>query len=187
MVQPSPQPQTQLPTTDTDQSLLQQPEQPPVLEESPEPRIPQPQLVTSTTVYQPPSQGPRTEPVLRRSTRPRAETQRMNVGSWQGQSYDAASAASDIQLYGSGMLPYGWQYPLAPASMTAPSSVGPYYGLHHSVPGGGWGISGYGWSSSDVQSALQTKYWPGTGSRPLYTDWAKTGQPHPKFSGHSGW
>ena len=43
MVQPSPQPQTQLPTTDTDQSLLQQPEQPPVLEETPEPRIPEPQ------------------------------------------------------------------------------------------------------------------------------------------------
>ena len=62
-------------------------------------------------------------------------------------------AVHDVSIYqGSKLLgPHGTSY----FNNTAPHSVAHYHGLHHVVPGGGGGISGYA-----LPSIYQTMYWP---------------------------
>ena len=72
---------------------------------------------------------------------------------------------------------------MAPPMMTAPYSVGHAFGLHHTVPGGGGGISGYGWPSGDPwnrQNHFQTQ--------PTYVNnsWASFGQPGQAQLGYYG-
>ena len=108
------------------------------------------------------------EPVgPRRSTRARAEPERLNIQSWGGQSYNAGVDQIGQQQYGNGQHSYPansvmWQGPNFPYQYfhTAPYSVGHPPGLHPSVPGGGGGITGYGLPSNHMQSGYQTKYWP---------------------------
>ena len=111
------------------------------------------------------------EPVgQRRSTRARVEPERLNIQSWAGQSYSAGVGhdvhqqqagddwytgtypANDVRWYGT-TPPYQY-FPMPPYL------VGHLHGLHHSVAGGGGGITGYGLPSKQMQSIYQTKYWP---------------------------
>ena len=140
---------------------------------------------------------PQDPPVVRQSTRSRQEPQRLNIGSWNSKSYDAPAMSSQAVLpghgswYPGGMVSYpssnGWLYhaddlqQVVSPMMTAPYSVGHTFDLHHNVPGGGGGITEYGWPSG-TQSHFQTQ--------PTYVNnsWAgpaQSGQPVPRYSGYS--
>ena len=133
----------------TPQVIVQQDSHPVVqprvtVESEPVPTEPLPsvpdQIVIPQQDYQPVN-GPAGEPVLRRSTRTKVEPQRLNVESWQGKSYDDSGAASLVGPYAPGTLVHGNSVyyptqPLAYSGITAPSSVGHTFGLHHPVPGG---------------------------------------------------
>ena len=86
----------------------------------------------------------------RRSTRDRAEPERLNIQSWGGQSYNAGVGQVGQQQYGTGLHNYPpnsflWKGPSLPYQYfnTAPYSVCHPPGLHPSVPGGGGAITGY--------------------------------------------
>ena len=132
--------------------------------------VPQPTQAQPAQLPQDPAQHPQAvqeQPVLRRSARPKVEPQRLNIGSWKGQTYVSeeagdgvlrdvgavhnVSAYQDPRLLG--------QHGTNHFSITAPHSVAHYHGLHHSVPGGGGDISGYALPSSVMPSSYQPKYW----------------------------
>ena len=116
------------------------------------------------------SQIPLTEPGgLRRSSRTKAEPERLNIKSWSGQSYDSG-------LEQTPGIHYAAPYPLIPSGpfqyfTTPPNSVVHQHGLHHGVAGGGGGITGYGLPSNQMQSMYQTKYWSGQHSYPAQSGW----------------
>ena len=117
----------------------------------------------------------------RRSSRARAEPDRLNIQSWGGQSY---YAGVDEHQHGAGVH-FTSTYPAYDVSWpslsvppyqyfaTPPYSVVHPHGLPQSVAGGGGGITGYGLPSNHVQSTYQTKYWPvpsvhNTGMSPVF-------------------
>ena len=115
---------------------------------------------------------PADTPVLRRSARTSVEPDRLNVGSWKGQTYTSVKAGSVVQgshgaVHNVDLGNHSLQTGQAPRqlgiwcyNMTAPYSVAQYYGLLHSVPGGGGGISGYVMPRSLLPNSYQTMHWP---------------------------
>ena len=122
----------------------------------------QPSHPPSEGLLQDPAPTPAEQPVLRRSARPRVEPQRLNVGSWQGQTYESAVHNVDFggQSVGAYQDPRLGQLGAYSYNITAPYSVVNCHGLPHSVPGGGGGISGYALPSGLLPSSYQTMYWP---------------------------
>ena len=95
--------------------------------------------------------------VIRRSARARAEPDRLNIQSWEGQSYNTGVVGVDHHKqelegpfrHGSYALPDSYQYSTSYQNFvpTPQHSVGHLHGLPHYVAGGGGGISGY-WMNS---------------------------------------
>ena len=81
--------------------------------------------------------SPSEEPQIRRSSRIRKEPERLNIQSWNGQSYQ-----EDVSVVHSNQSRF-WIKCGHPFKGTAPCSVALNLGLHHNVPGGGGGIAGY--------------------------------------------
>ena len=115
------------------------------------------------------------EPSLRRSSRPRTEPHRLNIGTWKGKSYGVGtSQVNQMDCSNQVLVPaLYWNYPssvfgftgVAPNPyLTALHSVGHSHDLHHSVPGGGGGISGYDFACQQEPSLYQTQYGPDHGS-----------------------
>ena len=129
---------------------------------SPPPPVPVKVLPEEGLPHDPPTQPQEQE--VRRSTRSRVEPQRLNIGSWKGQTYESASSVHNGYLgVGTYQNPrmFGTLGNLH-SNMTTPYSVVHYHGLPHSVPGGGGGISGYALPSGLLPSSYQTIYWPGS-------------------------